>query len=58
MNESNLQLGTSILLPSEDKTSLLARQIADSSSTSTTILLYGETAGLCGLRSGKRGFWK
>jgi len=42
MNESNLQLGTSILLPSEDKTSLLARKIADISSTSTTILLYGE----------------
>ena len=42
MNKSNLQLGISILLSSEDKTSLLARQIADSSSTGTTILLSGE----------------
>ena len=42
MNESKLQLGTSILLSSEDKTSLLARQIADSSPAGTTILLYGE----------------
>ena len=42
MNESKLQLGTSILLSSEDKTSLLARQIADSSLAGTTILLYGE----------------